>query len=109
MTVTTDPLYTGTRSLGEVVGTTYQGSNGGALPLAITETESASTAPRELRIEDVEFTPEGWAARCPKCGHHEILVATEFNPDLLVANRELRRLREAMARFADHLRRKDVD
>lgn len=106
MTATTDSPYTGTRSLGEVVGTTYKGSNGGALPLAITETDPSGTAPREIGLEDVEFVPDGsWAARCPRCGHHEVLVATGFNPDSLIANRELRRLRAEMARLADTYRR----
>lgn len=73
------------------------------------DTESAGTTPREIRLEDIEFTEDGygWAARCPRCGHHEILVALEVNPDSLVAQRETRRLRRAMERFADQLRRRN--
>ena len=72
----------------------------------MTETESAGTTPRRLTAGDVEFTADGrWAAQCPRCGHTEIVVPLGFNPDLLAAQREVRRLRRFMKRMADQLRR----
>jgi hypothetical protein len=90
----------------DVFPTTSQGSNGGALRGATREENVGVGTPHERTIDDVEFTSDGrWAAQCPNCGHTEIVVPLGFNPDLLVAQRETRRLRDLMERVADQLRR----
>lgn len=89
----------------DVVGTTYQGSNGGALPQALREWEdvgvgsragagfTASTALTALLVLDCEYRPDlsvpdgAWIARCPLCRLPRTLriwEASQREPDVSV-------------------------